>query len=216
MARRRNATRSGLEAADAAEVRGHANRASAVAADAARRTSRGNGRGFAAARSARSFRQVPGVLCATVQRIVGLVPHQHLGHVGRAQDDGSGAAEACDNRGVAHGDTPATRRTSRLAPEPGDLDGALHRDGKTAQGPSGHTPDGGGVLPGRFVERRLGAHLNERVQLVRSSGNPIEMRPNQVGRGHLARGHPAHQFSCGKGQQSTLVPLNPVLCTPVL
>ena len=94
----RHAARRRLEAADAAEVRRHANRSAAVAADAAGRQARGDGRRFAAARSARRAIERPRVVRPAVERVVGLPRHELLGNVRHAEHDGARGLEACDQR----------------------------------------------------------------------------------------------------------------------
>src|SRR5580704_12060613 len=67
MAGRRDSSRSRLKPADPAEVRRDANRASTIAANSAGRTPGRNRRRFPTARTARSTREVPRIICASVE-----------------------------------------------------------------------------------------------------------------------------------------------------
>ena len=125
---RRHAAGRGLEAADAAEVRRHANRPAAVAADAARRQARGDGRRLAAARSARRAIERPRAVGAAVERVVGFPGHQLLGDVGDAKHDGAGGAEPSDQRRVGLAADAGSKARAGLEGEAGDGDGALDAD----------------------------------------------------------------------------------------
>ena len=86
MSGRRNASRSRLQSANSAKVRRHADRSAAIAAHTARRKPRRNRRRLAAARSARSPRQVPGIVGSPIKKIVRLPSHQQFGRVRHSQD----------------------------------------------------------------------------------------------------------------------------------
>ena len=124
----------------------------------------------------------PRVRRPAVQRVVRLVPHQHFGHVRRAEDDGACGAQPRDDDRVAGGDDPLARRTPGFAPEPGDLDRALDRDGQPAERPARQTARGLGVLRARLGERRLSAQVHERVELRLQARDLLEVRRDDAGR----------------------------------
>ena len=103
MARRRDATRRGLQSGDAAEMGGYAHRSSAVAADSAGRTKRRDRRRLAAAGSARGARQIPRIVRAPDDVVVGLVIGQKLRAIRFGERDRPGLFETADRRGVVPG-----------------------------------------------------------------------------------------------------------------
>ena len=130
----RHAARRRLEAADAAEVRGHANRSAAVAADAAGREARGDGRRFAAARSSRRAIERPRVVRPAVERVVRLPRHELLGSVRHADHDGARGLESCDQRCVGVADDALAKAAAGLPWESLHGDRALDADRHSAQG----------------------------------------------------------------------------------
>src|SRR5690349_572496 len=123
-----NASAGRLESADAAVVRRDADRAAAVAADASRDAARGDGCGFTAARPARSAREIPGIICAPVKNVVGLIGHEEFGRVGIADEDGAGGAQASDERSVGWRDVVSTQAGTGGASPTGDVNRTLDAD----------------------------------------------------------------------------------------
>src|SRR5439155_1961574 len=96
----RDASRSRLQSANAAEVSWNTNRTAAVAADASRRTARGNGGSLAAAGAARRIFRVPWIARFAGDPVVGFIRHQKFGCVRVAQQDCSGFSESPHQHGV--------------------------------------------------------------------------------------------------------------------
>jgi hypothetical protein len=200
MTGRRNAARSGLEAADTGEVRRDANRAAAVAPDPPTRQTRGNRRRFSAARSARRPRRIPGIHRPAVQRIVGLVAHQHLGYVGGADDDRTGLLQPMDDNGVPCGHHAGAERTAGFAAQARDLDGALHGDGQPAERATRRPVRCGLVLRARFRDGLVGPQVDERADRRIEGRDAIEVGLDQIGCGKVARVHEAHEHARGSGK----------------
>ena len=57
-----------------------------------------------------------------------------VGHVGAAEDDGSGGAEAGDERGILRRDAGGAQASAGFAAEAGYVDGAFDADGDAVQG----------------------------------------------------------------------------------
>ena len=110
----RYASGSGLQSADSAEVRGHANRSAAVAAHASGGHAGRNRRRFSATRSARGAREVPGIIGPPVKKIVRLPGHEQFRSIGYAQNDGAGLAQTRHQRGVPLGDDARPQFRSSL------------------------------------------------------------------------------------------------------
>ena len=107
----RDASGSGFQSADSAEVRGHANRSAAVAAHASGGHAGRNRRRLPATRSARRAREVPGIIGPPVKKIVRLPGHEQLRRIGNAKNDGAGLAQTRHQRGIplAHHARPQFR-----------------------------------------------------------------------------------------------------------
>src|SRR5439155_9195133 len=91
---------SGLEAGDAAEVRGHADAAADVGPDSERRKAGRDGGALASGRAARRMREAEGIGGLAEERVAALGVEAELGEVGAAEDDGAGLAQGRDQRGV--------------------------------------------------------------------------------------------------------------------
>src|SRR5713226_4352240 len=113
--RRRNASGSWLQSADAAEVRRHADRTATIAAHAASGKSRRDGRSLSAARSARGAGQIPGIVRASIKKIVGLPGHEQFGRVGDAEDHRSSRAQARNQRRIFSSDVSGTQTRTSFA-----------------------------------------------------------------------------------------------------
>ena len=205
----RHAARRGLEAADAAEVRRHANRSAAVAADAACRQARGDGRGLAAARSARRAIERPRAVGAAVERVVGFPRHQLLGDVGDAEDDGAGGAESCDQRGVGLAADARAKARAGLEGQAGDGDGALDAD-------RARPAEGGRCLPAvalakagcrvhamclvlsraRVGQRAIGVEADVGVERRIERLDALQVRLDEFHRRDLLRAHQPRHFGC--------------------
>ena len=115
VAGRGNSSWSWLQAADAAEVRGHANRASTVAAHSARGHARGNRCRFAAAGTAGRALQIPWAVGAAIEQVVGFPRHQKFGRVGYAQNNCAGILQPRHQRSILRRDKSCAQPGSGLA-----------------------------------------------------------------------------------------------------
>src|SRR5262249_50240042 len=104
MTGRRNASRSWLQPANAAEMCGHADRSTTVAADATCGTPGRDRRSFSPAGSAGCPRQVPSIVRATVEQVIGFPCHQEFGSVGHAEHNCAGLSKAGHKWGVVFSD----------------------------------------------------------------------------------------------------------------
>ena len=136
MAAARNASGRGLERADAREVRRHAHRAAAVAAQSRRRQPRRNRRRLAAARSARRALQIPRIARLPVQQVRGLIGHQKLGAVGRAQNQRARRAQPRHHHRIFVRNIALVQQAADLAAIACRGDRRLHGDRKAMQRPA--------------------------------------------------------------------------------
>jgi len=99
----RNAAGSGLESADAAEMRGHSNGAAAVAADSTCGAAGSDGCSFAATRAPGGISCVPRIAGSSLEKVVGFVSHEEFGSVCISEEDSARGFQSRDERGVAFG-----------------------------------------------------------------------------------------------------------------
>ena len=129
----RRVSAGGLDADDATERRRVAYRAGAVGAVRHRGQPRRERGRRPAARSARSALPVPRVAADPVE-----LRRRHrraeLGHVGLAEDDEAGVAEAMDDRIIGRGDVVDERLARVRGRQPGDVGDVLHRDRDAEEG----------------------------------------------------------------------------------
>src|SRR5262249_39701666 len=115
MPRGGNTAGRGVESTDAAEKSGGADGTAARTADSAERTTRRGSCSFAPPGGRPPTSAVPGVAGGGGEAIVGFVGHEEFGSAGVAEEDGSGDAEALDDRrGVCGSFCCAQERTGGI------------------------------------------------------------------------------------------------------
>lgn len=193
-----DASGSGLESADTAEMGGDADGAAAVAADAAGAAAGGDGRGFAAAGAAGAAGEVPGIAGAAVQRIAGLIVHQEFGGVGAAENNGAGGFQAGDEDGVLLGDVVLAQSGARGAIPSGDVDAAFDGEGNAVQ-----RTEGGVAGDGGFGGAGLGAgggfiEMDEGVEAGVQGGGAAQMGFHDFDRRDFFGADEGGQFAGGR------------------
>ena len=170
MAGARQASRSGLDARNAAEMRRQPHASGAVAAEAEGRSARRDQRGLASARPTGGAREIVGIVGAAADQVIAFEGEQKIGQVGSGDRNGSSGAQARHYRRIAD------RRRGRF---PAERAGRAHStfhldrifDGKRNAGESRkrialgplaiHTR---GRLPRRFLQH-LGDGVQARIHL---------------------------------------------------
>src|SRR2546422_2800863 len=109
-----NAAGSRFEPADAAEVRGDANGSTAIAAHTSGGASGSDGSSFSATRSARRAREIPGIVGASIEKVIGLPCHQQLGSVRNSKNDCARLAQTCDQGSIRRRHTACAQFCSGL------------------------------------------------------------------------------------------------------
>ena len=189
----RNSSGRRLQSADAAEMRGHANRAAAVAAHSARRHPCGDSCGLAAARSAGRALEIPRIVGAAVEQVVGFPRHQKLGSVGYAQHNCAGIFQPVTERRILRRDESGPQTRSRFATQTGTLERTLDADGNAVQRAERTT---GGFTVGHSRFRHQGLEpdacrvdMNVSIQLRIQPLDLREMSLGEFDRGNI--------LSCG-------------------
>ena len=191
MARTGDAAGGGLEAGDAAEMRGHADGAAAIAADAAGRAERGDGRRFAAAGAARRALRVPGVVGTSGDVVVRLVAAEKLGGVGLAQHDSAFGLKPRHHGGVARGAVALAQTAAAEGGVARHVETVLNGDGNAVQHAEGlAVGDLGFGLP-RGRQGFLRKYRREGVDTRGLLRNLIEVRREEVHGGNPALTHHA-------------------------
>lgn len=158
-----DAAGSGLEAGDAAKMRGHANGAAAIAADAAGRAEGGDGGGFTAGGTAGSARRVGGMAGAAGDEVVGFVAGEQLGCVGLAEEDGAMATELRDGGGIGGGAMADAQAAADLGGQARNVEAVFDGDWHAVQRAQGLTARDGGFAGASFFESALGEYHGECV-----------------------------------------------------
>jgi hypothetical protein len=175
----------GLRAEHPARRGGDADRAAAVRAQRAGDEAGGDRRRAAAARSARAAVAIPRVARgAEGLRLGELGPQRELGHVRLADDDRAGGAQtahglAVRGRRLGHEAGPVGRQLA------GDVHVVLDRDRHAEQ----RRPVAGAqalLRHPRLLQRALGAHDPEGLQLAVQAIDAVEVQLGELGRGDLA------------------------------
>ena len=124
-----NSSRRWLESGDAREMGGNANGSAAIAANATRRKERGNCRRLAAARSARSALQIPRIVGAAGDIIVGFVVGEKLGTVGLANRNRPGLLETRHGSCIVRGTRIGVEAAAASGGKPSHVEAVLDTDG---------------------------------------------------------------------------------------
>jgi len=122
-----------LERADAGEVCGLADGSAAVAAEAGGGHTCCYGCRFAAAGAACGVVEIPRIVSAAVEEVLGLVGHEELRAVGGSENDGAGVEKTVDDDGVAAGDGAAVEGAADFAAIAGDGDRGFDGDRKAGE-----------------------------------------------------------------------------------
>src|SRR5438445_12408933 len=101
----RNAARSRFESADAAEVRGDTNGTSAIAAHTSGGASGSDGSSFSGTGSTPRSREIPGIVGAAVEKVIGLPSQQQHWAAGDVKTDCACLAQADDEGRIRRGHT---------------------------------------------------------------------------------------------------------------
>ena len=147
-----------LQARDPAEVRRHANRAAAVAAHSARRAERSDRRRLAPAGPARGARNVPRVIGAAGDVVVGLVVVEELGAVGLAEQDRARCTEPRGRGGILSGPMIETQPAAAISGLAGHVKAVLDRQRDAVQ-----------RSQGALANPRLVGRLGRRAGLLREN-----------------------------------------------
>ena len=118
---------------DAAERRGNAQAAADIVAEPKRRSAGGDQRRLTAARAAARPFQIPRIVGAAVQRIVGFGINQQLRRVALGDRDGAGGKERGDVRIVFAFDRVAPRRQPEGRGGAGEIETLLDRDRQSGE-----------------------------------------------------------------------------------
>jgi len=177
-----NAAGSGLEPANAAEMRGHANRTAAIAADSTDGAARSDRGRFAAARTARGESEIPGIAGFSIKEIVRLVGHQEFGSVGVAEENGACGFEARDERGVLRGNVVFAEKRAAGAGPTGNVDGTFDADGNAVKRAERRTLCQGGFGGTSLLASAGFVEVDEGVELRLAGLDTLEMSFENFGR----------------------------------
>jgi len=135
----------------------------------------GNRGCLAAAGTTRGARNVPRIVGAAVEKIVGLPCHEQLGRVGSAQDDRARVSEARNQGRILSGYETCSKLGAGFAAHAFHIQRALDADGDSVKG--AHPFTAGQCMLGHagFTARAFGIHLHEGVELGIQFLNPGEM-----------------------------------------
>ena len=177
----RNPSRRRLERTDARKVRRHAHRSAAVAAQPRRRHPRRNRRRLAAARSARRALQVPRIARPPMQQIVGLIRHQKLRAIGRAQNQRPRRAQPRHHHRILARNLALVQQAADLALESPRRNRRLHRHRQSEQRSVDTCPAPRIVLP-RPRAHPLRIEIGKCIQLQDSAAQSAGCAPRPAPR----------------------------------
>ena len=171
-----------LEADDSAPRGGHADAAADVGTESPGRTARRDDRRLSAAAAARRALEVPRIIRAAVERVVGFGEEQQLRNVGLAENDCAGSSYSRDVRVVNFGNVARAQREAERRRCARDVERFFDRDGDAGERSVRLASRAPGVERASFVARLVVTLDHDGIELRVDLFDPRDVRVDDVER----------------------------------